>query len=829
MLELRKMREWTPEGSSTPKAYDKGFEPPVYFKDLNDFKDNHEKVVAAIEENERYNLFVTCNNIVEGATSRKESWKDQNLIMWDIDGVTEGDRKKPEAYLEALSFSTGAPISSLFCISTGGGFHIVQWIKETITSRKYFDENSINYQILCINTLAKFKEMGLSGECDRAVFAPNRMFRVPGSISRKSTREDRIVSLCDRSSSTQKGLTPASFNIAASTGLPQLKTEADFMSDKELSYIKVDSETVEQGCEFLKFAKECQSEVNEGQWYAMLSIIGRLESGDKLVHEYSKHHPSYSADNTTVKTTQSIEASGPRTCDNIDKLWTGCAKCPNYKKVRSPISLKGEDFIATEHSGFHTITPKGKLIPQYDDLMKFYGREGAYINSAGMHFKFDKGFWNEKERISIDAYAEQNFSPAPKNTMCSEFRGKVERTNLRDANWFGASTNRLINFKNGVLNLDTLELKEHSPEYGFKSVLPFDYDPDAQCPEFRKMLSNVCSGDPEKQNVLMEFLGYGISNDEPKADKILVLTGEGQNGKSRFLNVWKALGGTGTRYLSATDVMNPFMLQRLDGGLFNIMEELPSFQKKEFWELMKHLTTGGQLTVSRKFKDPYEFHNKAKMIMTCNTLPQGAEQNHGYFRRLLIVPFEARFSSENGNIDKDIDARVIANEMSGVANIAIKMYHRLKANNYEFTKSKAVDKTLADYRESVDSVQRWFEEHVELDRTEAADGALDSFVNDDEGCYLILEELSNNYSNWCQSNRERPVSTRQFTSRLIQYLVDTKKISFDDRINPKHSKLVNGQHVVIKKRARVTGGRKVVIGGLRYIDENMSRNVEMLN
>ena len=177
---------------------------------------------------------------------------------------------------------------------------------------------------------------------DRQVFAPNRMFRVPGTTSKKPGRPDRTVEFIQG-----ENIESIDWDIQKATGLPNLMPEKDFMSDKELSYIKVDSGEVAGGCEFLKWAKERPNEISEPQWYAVLSIVGRLEKGEELAHEYSKGHHSYSKERTDRKLEQSLASSGPRTCDNIDKLWHNCNKCPNYKKVRSPISLKGADFIAT--------------------------------------------------------------------------------------------------------------------------------------------------------------------------------------------------------------------------------------------------------------------------------------------------------------------------------------------------------------------------------------------------------------------------------------------------------------------------------------------------
>ena len=806
MIELRRIRTFTPAGQDTPEAYDRGFEPAILFNDINDFITKHETVINSVPEKERFNLYVTCNQVKQGVTKRKESWKQQDLIMWDIDDVSEDDKTKSEIYLKIISEVLKVKSSDLVFIQTGGGFHVVMQIKTPITTKTWFSKYALEYQVLCSQIDDRLKDAGLTGALDTQVFAPNRMFRAPLSLSKKAGRDSRTVTMLPVDK-----INPVDWDIKKATGLPELE-DKDYMSKKELSYIKVDSGTVETACEFLKFAKSQQASVSEGQWYAMLSIVARLKNGKELVHDYSKLHPSYSPTKTNRKTEQALKSSGPRTCDNIDKLWGACNKCPHYKKVRSPISLKGPDFIATAHSGFHTITPKGTLVPQYDDLRKYYDAKMPYLNAAGSHYRFEETQWKEYADVYIENYAESKFVPAPKNVMCSEFRGKVKRTKLKDPQWFGESTDRRLNFQNGVLNIDTMELEDHSPKYGFKDTLGFDWDPEAEAPEFKKMLHNITLGDTGMQTVLMEFLGYCISNDEPKADKILVLTGSGQNGKSRFLNVWKALGGRGVKSLSINDLDNPFHMQMLDGALFNIMEEVPAFSNKDTWEMMKNLATGGSISVSRKFKDPYSFQNKAKLIMTCNELPKGATQNHGYFRRLLIAEFKAKFSEELGNIDRDLDARIIRDEMSGVARIAVQMYHRLKKNNYKFSTSEAMKQSLADYKEDMDSVARWANDHVELsDGTEHQGNEPEWAKKDASGRpFVVVETMRIHYANWCKNNGEKAVSTRVFGARLEANLLS--------RCCPDNPNL-SGQ--IEKSRIRVQGVRKKVIYGARCLIQEM--------
>ena len=811
MLQIRKIYEFIPKGQTNIIKDDKPLDPDIVFPTVEELISSLDEKIQSIPEKDRVNLFCTLwHQSPEADKRKKKTWGHQELLLFDIDlgnGVAR-DVEKDELYLDALSQAIKVPKEKILQIFSGHGYHFAIQLANPIKDKTYFDTNKVYYQVLCSRINDALRDAELPGEADSGVFAPNRLLRLPHSINRKKDRPEVWVQML------HSHIAPVDFNMREASGMPDVNEE-DYLSEKEMSYIKTDDVSVESGCEFLKHAKANQAEMSETEWYAVLSIIGRLKDGSKLVHEYSKFHPSYSPGETDKKTEQALKSSGPRTCENINKLWNKCKTCKFYKKVTSPITIKGKDFIATAHSGFHMLARNGKLVPQYDDLRKYYDKETPYKNVSRVHYRYEETHWQELDDVFIDNFAEEKFVPPAKNTMCSEFRGKVKRTNLALAEWFQKTTHRKINLLNGVLDIDTMELSEHDPKYGFRSVLPFEYDKNAKCPTFEKMLDNVTMSRETLKSVLLEYMGYCLSNDDPRADKILVLTGEGQNGKSRFLNIWRAIGGNGVTALNVRDLQNSFHLQQLDGALFNIIEEVPSFSDKDVWELIKGLVTGASVTASRKFKDPYTFENKAKFVMTCNELPKGANPNHGYFRRLLIVPFEAEFSHEKGNIDVGIDKRVIDNELSGVLNLVLGAYHRLRENEYQFTDSREVKAALAEYKTDMDSVARFIADFLEIGEAPSDSGSAPEYFDTDSNgnkC-VVMEDLYHSYTQRCEKFKEKPVAYNTFTKRIYKAFLavpgDSACASTAD------SQVLHG-------RARLEGGQKRVMWGVRWIsDQNL--------
>ena len=804
MLQYRRIKTFIPKGQEHPVKFDEALTPNIQYNSLDDFIANHEKDILQVPETERVNVYCTVNHVIEGVDKRVDSWKEQDIIFFDVDDVTEADKLRFREYLDVIAPLCSTKPENLVAITTGSGFHILLALKKPIKDKDYFTKHKIHYSVLCSRINDKFKKAGLTGSMDAQVFAPNRMYRAPHSIWEKFGQKKQVTL-----SHAPNKVTPVDFDLKKASGLPDLEPK-DQMTNEELTYIKVDNASVEKSCKFLKYTKENQAKVTEPQWYAMLSVIGRLDKGKDKVHEYSKKHPTYSPEVTDRKLEQALKLSGPRTCNNIQTLWQGCEKCPFYKKVKSPIAIKGKDFIATAHSGFHMLNAKGGLIPQYDDLKKFYSKKKPYINANGEHFRFLDEHWQFQEDVYIDNFAEEHFSPPARNQMAAEFRGKIKRTELKKPQWFADSTNRLINLNNGVLNIDSGELEKHSPKYGFKYRLHYDYDPEAKCPKFRELLKNITKDDVQLQMVLMEFIGYALSGDRPIAQKALILTGSGSNGKSTFLNVCKELLGQGVTYLGVSDFKNQFHLQMLDGSLLNIMEEVPKYSEGTFWEIYKNIVVGGSVTVAAKGKQPYSISPKAKLIMACNELPKGANINDGYFRRPILVPFNAVFKASDKGFNRNIDQEIIETELPGVLNICLNAYKNLKKNRYEFTKSETADEAMEAYKTDMDSVRRWCLENLEIresrgvEAEERADGWL---MTKGGETFAIVREMYANYKSECEAGGEKPVALGVFGKRQRAALKDMEK------------KAVNGLSVHFR-RARVDGKMESVVHGVSYCSES---------
>lgn len=662
---------------------------------------NIDKFIKQIPETERYNVYYTAASCLE---SRGRKLASQSIIPIDIDDI---DTEKLEEYIQVTLDALGTKYDETGIVFSGNGLQFIIAIDEPILDEEYFEEYRPFYKALCGKISQELFNHGLKSHVDSSVFSPARLLRLPNTINKKPEKGEKQARLI------QGNITTISFNLKERSGMPVIEYNEQ-MSDKMLERLPPpDTQGVLNGCDFIKYCRDNSDSVTEPQWYALLSILGRLENGRELSHEFSRGHPSYSPGETDSKIQQAMQASGPRTCDNISQLWDGCGGCINFQKCKSPIVIQSAEYIKTKDTGFHNIVIDGNGIkkgkPNYQDLMKYFEQQHPFITIADSNITYiwEQNHWEDYAPKSIDSFAERHFDPSPNNTICNEFRGKIQRNNLRNGNWF--DTQGFINFNNGYLNLENNELSSHTSDMGFRYVLPFDYDPSLRCPRFERFLREITCNDEGLARVLLEFMGYSLSGIDPAiGQKALLLVGSGSNGKSVFMDLLKYLAGKGNyATLSMGNEINRLENRyQLDGKLFNISEETPTNAMMDS-TVFKALVTGGEVQARKLYCDAYSMKNNAKIIMACNELPSTRDLSHGMFRRLLIVPFNATFDKSIEGYDPFIRDKLYE-EAPGIFNLVLKSLNEFRRRKM-FADSQTIDRQVEAYKRSNDDVQDWWD------------------------------------------------------------------------------------------------------------------------
>ena len=92
-----------------------------------------------------------------------------------------------------------------------------------------------------------------------------------------------------------------------------------------------------KGCEQLKHIMVDQESMSEPLWRAGLSVAKFCTDANTAIKKLSERHPGYDPEETRKKVSL---IKGPYTCVKFDEFNPGiCTGCPNWGKVKSPISL----------------------------------------------------------------------------------------------------------------------------------------------------------------------------------------------------------------------------------------------------------------------------------------------------------------------------------------------------------------------------------------------------------------------------------------------------------------------------------------------------------
>jgi putative DNA primase/helicase len=190
-----------------------------------------------------------------------------------------------------------------------------------------------------------------------------------------------------------------------------------------------------------------------------------------------------------------------------------------------------------------------------------------------------------------------------------------------------------------------------------------------------------------------------------------VLIGEKSNGKSTFLDMVKTtLGEKNISALDLAEVNERFSTAELFNKLANIGDDIGD----EFIPntgVFKKLVTGEELKGERKGQDPFFFHSYAKLLFSANNIPRlgKGKDSAAITRRLIIIPFDARFSKDGPNYKPYIKYELRKQPaMEYLIILGLRALDRVLKNN-EFTKSSKVQNALTEYEETNNPILGFFQ------------------------------------------------------------------------------------------------------------------------
>lgn len=310
--------------------------------------------------------------------------------------------------------------------------------------------------------------------------------------------------------------------------------------------------------------------------------------------------------------------------------------------------------------------------------------------------------------------------------------------------------NKYILFENGILDIETLELIEPTPDLLIRNKIPHNYKKyDKENELIEKFILDFMNGDEKSKPILYELIGYSLYNNNPFST-IFFIYGDGSSGKTTFLNTLAYIvGDENCSYSILSSLLERFGTTNLIGKLINIGDDC----KKGYLDdisILKQITGKSTFEVEFKGKNKFKYRSPIKLIFSFNKLPIIGESGNQITRRLILIPFKNRFKyNPNNRVDEILLQEDTIQYLIYKSILALN--ELLKRN--AFTSSKLLDTEKRNYLNNQNPIELFYKENPLL------------FDNPK----IICEETYNAYIKWCNDNNYGIESNNIFGKKIKPY------------------------------------------------------------
>lgn len=391
-------------------------------------------------------------------------------------------------------------------------------------------------------------------------------------------------------------------------------------------------------------------------------------------------------------------------------------------------------------------------------------QEFKIIEVNGVLYVYEDGYYQADDRII-------------ENKMIELFPGILQRQRSEVLAYIRIKTHvnatdlkvnpYIINLKNTRLDVRSGECLEFTSEAIEFDRIPVVYDPSAYCADLDKMLNRVFCGDREVINLFEEMLGAVLLKHN-RYQKAFLFYGGGSNGKSTILDLIRTfLGARNYSAIALEKVTDRFNTVELENKLANIGDDIDNVTLKDTGTLKK-LFSGNAIMVEKKSERPYTIEPYATHIYSCNEIPRSFDKSDGFYRRWLLIPFNARFSVNDEDYDPMIVDKITEpTALSYLLNIGIRGAQRLMRKGC-FTEPQSVKDALEAYKADNSTTLSWIE---------------DKELTEDYFLDKPRDVLYSEFVDWCKISG---IKFANITGKKTFFKEVTRKFDFEEKPKQKN-------------------------------------------
>ncbi len=315
-----------------------------------------------------------------------------------------------------------------------------------------------------------------------------------------------------------------------------------------------------------------------------------------------------------------------------------------------------------------------------------------------------------------------------------------------------------VAFRNGfaTVTADGIEFQEKSPKHKALACVPYDYDPDAECPEWSAITRRVFefeSNSEDMRKLLQEFAGAAVAGVAHEYAKCLILSGGGNNGKSVVAEMITdhLMPDGSVSFTTPQSWVRPEYLSRLRSARLNVANEVPA-NDIQGSDVFKAVIDGGAVTARDLYAQPYTLKPRAAHLFLCNELPGTRDHSNGFWRRVFVLRFKRNFSThpdETGRLrTKDEVKATLRAELPGIMLWALHGAVRLLRQG-AYTVPPSHIEEMAEWKLETDQVAAFVDDCCKVD-----------------GGTTPLAEVHKSFLEWCELRRRTQLSDKSLSRRL---------------------------------------------------------------
>ena len=235
-------------------------------------------------------------------------------------------------------------------------------------------------------------------------------------------------------------------------------------------------------------------------------------------------------------------------------------------------------------------------------------------------------------------------------------------------------------------------------------------------------LNTFFLGDRELMDYVQEIVGLAAIG-KVYIEALIIAYGEGRNGKSTFWNTISRVLGTYSGNMSADTLtvgckrnVKP-ELAEAKGKRLIIAAELEEGMRLNTSNV-KQLCSTDEIYAEKKYKDPFSYVPSHTLVLYTNHLPKVGAMDAGTWRRLIVIPFNAKITGKS-------DVKNYADYLYDKAGSAILTWiiegaKRVIDKDYHIDQPQVVGDAIARYRENNDWLAHFLDECCEVDKSYTA-------------------------------------------------------------------------------------------------------------